>query len=197
MTQTILLLLALFVAFATAISFYWNSKTIKFVVITLFVILANAVYFSLDGVKGWPSEDTSVVKGNLASVVIVNPSEDSEGAIYISIFPSTPNKWYEYEYPRYAPKTFFIKYTNDRAAEFEKAKQALEEGREVLINGIPPENTSSGVSSDQNITDIVSDVIGQYLQHFMPKQGDTYKPTTPPDIEISEPQIPIEKGSNQ
>ena len=191
MTQTLLLLLALFVVFMMAISFYWNSKIIKFVVITLFVILANAVYFSLDGVKGWPSEDTSVVKGTLASVVIVNPSESSDGAIYISLFPTTPKKWYEYEYPRYAPKTFFIKYSNDRAAEFEKAKQAMEEGREVRINGIPPENSGSGDSEG-----IISSIIGQYLDHLVPKQGDTYKPKVP-DVEIMEQQASPEKGSNQ
>lgn len=196
MTQTLLLLLALFVVFMMAISFYWNSKTIKFVVITLFVILANAVYFSLDGVKGWPSEDTSVVKGTLASVVIVNPSENSEGAIYISLFPTTPKKWYEYEYPRYAPKTFFIKYTNDRAAEFEKAKQAMEEGREVRINGIPPENTGSGDSEGIMGEEFISSIIRQYLDHLIPKQGDTYKPKVP-DVEIMEQQAPPEKGSNQ
>lgn len=196
MTQTLLLLLALFVVFMMAISFYWNSKTIKFVVITLFVILANAVYFSLDGVKGWPSEDTSVVKGTLASVVIVNPSENSEGAIYISLFPTTPKKWYEYEYPRYAPKTFFIKYSNDRAAEFEKAKQAMEEGREVRINGIPPENTGSGDSEGIMGEELISSIIGQYLDHLIPKQGDTYKPKVP-DVEIMEQQAPPEKGSNQ
>ena len=196
MTQTLLLLLALFVVFMMAISFYWNSKTIKFVVITLFVILANAVYFSLDGVKGWPSEDTSVVKGTLASVVIVNPSENSEGAIYISLFPTTPKKWYEYEYPRYAPKTFFIKYTNDRAAEFEKAKQAMEEGREVRINGIPPENTGSGDSEGIMGEELISSIIGQYLDHLIPKQGDTYKPKVP-DVQIMEQQAPPEKGSNK
>jgi hypothetical protein len=195
MTQTILLLLALFVVFTMAISFYWNSKTIKFVVITLFVILANAVYFSLDGVKGWPSEDTSVVKGTLASVVIVNPSENSEGAIYISLFLTTTKKWYEYEYPRYAPKTFFVKYTNDRAAEFEKAKQAMEEGREVRINGIPPENTGSGDSEEIMGEELISSIIGQYLDHLIPKQGDTYKPKVP-DVQIMEQQAPPEKGSN-
>lgn len=196
MTQTLLLLLALFVVFMMAISFYWNSKIIKFVVITLFVILANAVYFSLDGVKGWPSEDTSVVKGTLASVVIVNPSESSDGAIYISLFPTTPKKWYEYEYPRYAPKTFFIKYSNDRAAEFEKAKQAMEEGREVRINGIPPENSGSGDSEGIMGEEFISSIIGQYLDHLVPKQGDTYKPKVP-DVEIMEQQAPPEKGSNQ
>lgn len=196
MTQTLLLLLALFVVFTMAVSFYWNSKTIKFVVITLFVILANTVYFSLDGVKGWPSEDTSVVKGTLASVVIVNPSENSDGAIYISLFPTTPKKWYEYEYPRYAPKTFFIKYTNDRAAEFEKAKQAMEEGREVRINGIPPENTGSGDSEGIMGEELISSIISQYLDYLIPKQGDTYKPKVP-DVQIMEQQAPPEKGSNQ
>lgn len=197
MTQTILLLIALFTVIMTAISFYSNNRPIKFVVILLFTILANAVYFSLDGVKGWPSEDTDVVKGNLASVVIVDPTESDSGAIYISLFLTIPPKWYEYEYPRYAPKTFYIKYTNDRASEFEKAKQALEEGKQVRINGIPPENISNGIAVEgTDIMEIISGMMEQYFNNILPKQGDTYRPEVP-DIEITESQVPPEKGTNQ
>lgn len=197
MTQTILLIVALITVLLMAISFYWNEKIIKFITITIFIVLANAIYFSLDGVKGWPSEDTRVVKGVLASVVIVNPSSESEGAIYISLYPSTPPKWHEYVYPRYAPKTFYVKYSNDRAALFEKAKQAMEEGQEVRINGVPPENSGGGESvSDANVQETLSGIIGQFIDKMIPKQGDTYKPEVP-DVEIMEQQIPPEKGSNQ
>lgn len=196
MTQVILLLISFFVVSITAISFYFNYTKLKFVVILLLTLLSSAVYFSLDGVKGWPSEDTRVVKGNLASVVIINPSDTDPGAIYISLFPTTPIKWYEYEYPRYAPKTFYVKYTNDRAAEFEKAKQALEQGKQVRINGIPPEKISNGTPVEgTTIMEMISGMMSQYMSDVLPQQGDTYRPEVP-DIEITESQVPPEKGTN-
>jgi len=195
MTQMLLLMVGLFTAMTLAVTFYWNNKLTKFVTIALFVLLANAIYFSLDGVKGWPSEDTREVKGILASVVVVNPTDDSEGAIYISLFLSTPKKWYEYEYPRYAPKTFYIEYSNDRAAEFEKAKQAMEEGKEVRINGIPPKSNGTGSGEgivEENLAEVITNIMGKIL----PQQGDTYKPKVP-DVEIMEQKVPPEKGSQQ
>ena len=63
------------------------------------------------------------------------------------MFPTLPKKWYEYEYPREAPKTFYVEYSNDRAAKFEQAKKAMEEGKEVRINGIPPKNSNGSADN--------------------------------------------------
>lgn len=195
MTQTLLLIMALFAAFATAISFYWNNKVVKFIVIAMFVFLANIIYFSLDGVKGWPAEEPREVKGLLASVVVVNPSSDDPGGIYISLFPTLPQKWYEYVYPREAPKTYFVEYSNDRAAEFELAKKALEEGKEVRINGIPPKNgKGSGEQTVEGESNSMSAMLGNFMKKLLPKEGDTYKPEVP-NVEILAPTVPREKGS--
>jgi hypothetical protein len=194
MTQIVLLIIAFIVTLLLAAAFYWNSKILKFIMIALFVLLANAIYFSLDGAKGWPSEDTRVVKGILATVVIVNPSDRDEGAIYIRIFPTTSKKWYEYDYPRYAPKTFYVKYSNDRAARFEEANRAIKEGKEVRINGIPPENSTPGESESLG-DDTVSGIITGILDRVLSPQRDTYKPKVP-DIEIVTPEVPPQKGTN-
>ena len=187
MTQTTLLIFALSAVAVMAISLYWNNLPVKFASIALFVILANAVYFSLDGVKGWPAEEPDEVKGTLASVVIVNPSSKDEGAIYVSIFLTEKSKWYEYVYPRIAPKTFYVEYSNNRASQFEKAKQALSEGKEVRINGIPPkEGTSNG---QEGIIDDLSGIgalMNDIMNKLLPNQKDTYKPDTPDDLEIVE-----------
>jgi len=194
MTQVLLVIVGLLTAIVMALAFYWNNKTTRFFTVALFVMLANAMYFSLDGVKGWPSENTRVVKGILAAVVIVNPSDTDEGAIYISLYPTVPRKWYEYEYPRYAPKTFYVKYSNDRAAQFEEAKQAMKEGKEVRINGIPPENSTPGESESLG-DDTVSGIITGILDRVLSPQRDTYKPKVP-DIEIVTPEVPPQKGTN-
>lgn len=196
MTQTILLFIGLATLVFMAISFYWNDIMTKFVVLAMFVVLANGVYFSLDGVKGWPAEEPREVKGTLASVVVLNPSESSEGAIYIGVFLNQDRAWYEYEYPRFAPKTFYVKYSNNRAAQFEKAKQAMQEGHEVRINGIPPmEGQGEGEEYDGEITDI-SALIGNILAKLMPKQKDTYQPNAPKNLEIVEQGTPPQKGTN-
>lgn len=198
MTQTILLVIALIVAGLVAVSYYWNNKWTKILVVTLFVFLANAVYFSLDGVKGWPAEEPTDVKGMLASVVIVNPTPDDDGGIYISLFPTTIQKWYEYVYPRTAPKTYFVEFSNDRAAKFELAKKAMEEGKEVRINGIPPKNNSNtgesqeGEEGQNNAVQMILDTV----KKLFPREGDTYKPITPNDVEILTPSVPPEKGTN-
>lgn len=194
MTQTILLFIGIFTALLIAVSYYWNNWKTKFVAITLFVFLANTIYFSLDGVKGWPAEEDMEVKGILASVVMINPTENDPGAIYISLFPTTPKKWYEYVYPRVAPKTYYVKYSNDRAAAFDRAKQAVEEGREVRINGLPPENGGQGEGEGGNEAEESSGVLGQLLDRLLPKAGDTYQPNIP-NIEISEQEIAPQKGT--
>lgn len=196
MTQTLVLVMALATAGMLALAFYYNNW-IRFIVIALVIALANMIYFTFDGVKGWPAEEKKEVKGILATVVIINPSDKGEGGIIISLFPSTPTEWYEYEYHRYAPKTFFIEYSNDRAAQFEAAKQALMEGKEVRINGIPDAvapGGQEGTSQEEVVS--VSDIVGNFLDKFLPKQGDTYRPEIP-DIEIMQQTAPPQKGTNQ
>ena len=198
MTQTFLLIIALFVASYVALSFYFDNWINRIAVLTLFVFLANAIYFSLDGAKGWPAEEPKELKGVIASIVIVNPSSDSEGAIYVSVFLSDEQKWYEYEYPRLAPKTFYIKYSNSRAAKFEKAKQAMEEGKEVRINGVPAEQgTGEGEEFDGDTSDDISQMLMDLVNKMLPNQKDTYKPEAPNDIEVVERGTPPAKGKSQ
>jgi hypothetical protein len=197
MTQAILVGIALQAVAMIAISFYYNHWFAKLLVIAYLTVLANAVYFAFDGVKGWPAEEPREVKGVIASIVIVNPSESSEGAIYVGVFLSEEGKWYEYDYPRTAPKTFYVRYSNNRAAQFEKAKQAMQEGKEVRINGIPPmEGQGEGEEYDGELTDI-SSIIGDMIAKLMPKQEDTYQPGNPKSIEIVEPGSPPSKGTSE
>jgi hypothetical protein len=190
MTQSLILIIALATAGMTALAFYYNNW-IKFFVVLLVFILANMIYFTFDGVKGWPAVENKEVKGVLASVIIINPSQMSKGAIIISLFPTEEKKWYEYEYPNYAPKTYYLEYSNDRAAEFEKARQAMMEGKEVIVNSIP--EMESGEGSEGNGTE--TSIIGDVFRRLLPSLNDTYKPKVP-DIEIMRQDPPPEKESN-
>lgn len=194
MTQYIILSFALLTALVIAGALYFRSVMMKFLAVLFAVVLANMIYFTFDGVKGWPAVEDREVKGVLASIVILNPSEDSDGAIIISLFPSGEKKWYEYVYPNYAPKTYYLEYSNDRAAQFEKAKEAMMQGQEVKLNSIPPLSSNEDMEGEGsgNITGMISDLI----EKLMPSGGDTYKPKVP-DVEIMRQESPPEKGSNQ
>lgn len=197
MTQAILAGLALQAVAFIALAFYTNHWFSKFLVVAYLTVLANGMYFAFDGVKGWPAEEPREVKGVIASIVILNPSANDEGAIYVSVFLSEDQKWWQYQYPRFAPKTFYVKYSNNRAAQFEKAKQAMQEGKEVRIDGIPPmEGEGEGEQYDGELSDL-SDMIGNLLAKLMPKQKDTYQPGDKKNIEIVEPSTPPQKGTGQ
>lgn len=197
MTQAILVGLALQAVAFIALAFYTNHWFSKFLVVAYLTVLANGMYFAFDGVKGWPAEEPREVKGVIASIVVLNPSANDEGAIYVSVFLSEDQKWWQYQYPRFAPKTFYVKYSNNRAAQFEKAKKAMQEGKEVRIDGIPPmEGEGEGEQYDGELSDL-SDMIGNLLAKLMPKQKDTYQPGDKKNIEIVEPSTPPQKGTGQ
>lgn len=197
MTQAILVGLSLQAVAFIALAFYTNHWFSKLLVVAYLTVIANGMYFAFDGVKGWPAEEPREVKGVIASIVIVNPSESFEGAIYVGVFLSDEKNWYEYDYPRIAPKVFYVKYSNNRAAEFEKAKKAIQEGKEVRIDGIPPmEGQGEGEEYDGEITDM-SSIIGDMIAKIMPKQEDTYEPGQQKGIEIIEQNSPPSKGTSE
>jgi hypothetical protein len=197
MTQAILVGLSLQAVAFIALAFYTNHWFSKLLVVAYLTVIANGMYFAFDGVKGWPAEEPREVKGVIASIVIVNPSESFEGAIYVGVFLNEEKNWYEYDYPRIAPKVFYVKYSNNRAAEFEKAKKAIQEGKEVRIDGIPPmEGQGEGEEYDGEITDM-SSIIGDMIAKIMPKQEDTYEPGQQKGIEIIEQNSPPSKGTSE
>ena len=197
MTQAILVGLSLQAVAFIALAFYTNHWFSKLLVVAYLTVIANGMYFAFDGVKGWPAEEPREVKGVIASIVIVNPSESFEGAIYVGVFLNEEKNWYEYDYPRIAPKVFYVKYSNNRAAEFEKAKQAMKEGKEVRIDGIPPmEGQGEGEEYDGEITDM-SSIIGDMIAKIMPKQEDTYEPGHRKGIDIVEQNTPPSKGTSE
>lgn len=195
MTQATILSIGFLTALLITISIYYKNKLLIFTTAAVLFLFANMIYFAFEGVKGWPTDDTREVKGILASVIVINPSSGSDGAIYISLFPSIPTKWYEYKYHREAPRMYYVKYTNDRAAKFEEAKQAMQEGKEVRINGIPPENFANGNDGENGNVEGLMGVVNNLLSKILPNQRDTYKPDVP-DVEIEGPTVPPEKGTN-
>jgi hypothetical protein len=194
MIQLILLSVAVVFFFILAVTYFWNNVPLKFASLVLAVVLANGVYFSLDRLAGWPVE-AKQVKGIVASITMVNPTETEEGGIYISVFSSLPVGWYEYLYPRKAPRLYYLEYSNYRATQFEKAKEQMKEGMRIRINGIPPKDDPKETRQGEGN----SDADGQSLFNDLTDKifGDQNQDTYLPEVPNLEPENPGEDEQRQ
>lgn len=89
MIQLILLSIALAFFFVLAVTYFWNNLPLKFASLIFAIVLANGVYFSLDRLAGWPLE-AKEIKGTIASITLVNPTDTDDGGIYIAVFSTLP-----------------------------------------------------------------------------------------------------------
>jgi hypothetical protein len=194
MIQLILLSIAVAFFFILAVTYFWNNVPLKFASLVFAVVLANGVYFSLDRLAGWPVEAKDV-KGIVASITMVNPTDTEEGGIYISVFSTLPVAWYEYIYPRKAPRLYYLEYSNYRASQFEKAKEQMKEGMRIRINGIPPKDDPKETRQGEGN----SDADGQSLFNDLTDKifGDQNKDTYLPEVPNLEPETPGEDEQNQ
>jgi hypothetical protein len=194
MIQLILLSIAVAFFFILAVTYFWNNLPLKFASLVFAVVLANGVYFSLDRMAGWPVE-AKQVKGIVASITMVNPTDTEEGGIYISVFSTLPTAWYEYVYPRKAPRMYYLEYSNYRATQFERAKEQMKEGMRIRINGIPPKDDPKETRQGEGN----SDADGQSMFNDLTDKifGDQNEDTYLPEVPNLEPETPGEDEQRQ
>lgn len=153
-----LYIIAACIAFAVsfAVMLYYNKVFwFKISTITVLFAIANMVYFSLDSVKGWPSHDR-ISKGQLVFVQVVEPGDGYPGAIYLLVRIDVKDKnWYS-PYVNYvywddqAPRSYYIPYTEKTAKDMREAKQAMENGYIVEINGDTATEETGDISGTPN-----------------------------------------------
>lgn len=137
-------------ALSFAFMIYYNkSFWLKLSTITLLFAIVNMIYFSFDTLKGWPSHD-KITKGQLVYVDIVEPTETYPGAIYVYVrINETKHTWYD-KYINYfywdsmAPRSYYIKYTKQTSASMREAKEAMEQGFIVEIEGESAQSNGNG-----------------------------------------------------
>lgn len=129
--------------------YYSKLFWLKLSTITLLFIIVNMIYFSFDSLKGWPSHD-KIEKGQLVYVDIVEPTDTYNGAIYVYVrLEPTAHTWYS-KYINYfywdsmAPRSYYIPYTKQSSASMREAKEAMEKGFIVEIEGESAETQSNG-----------------------------------------------------
>lgn len=120
--------------------YYSKVFWLKLSTVTLLFILVNMIYFGFDSLKGWPSND-KITKGQLVYVEIVEPTETYDGAIYLYVrLEPEEETWYSkyinFKYwDEYAPRSYFMPYTEKTSKTMREAKEAMEKGFIVEVEG--------------------------------------------------------------
>lgn len=137
-------------ALSFAFMIYYNRIFwLKISTITLLFVIVNMIYFSFDSLKGWPSHD-KIEKGTLVYVEIVEPTETYSGAIYLYVRAEPKEeKWYDHYINYYywdinAPRSYYIPFTEQTSKSMREAKEAMEKGFIVEIEGETSETKSNG-----------------------------------------------------
>lgn len=136
----LVILLIIFTILFSLQLYYNKSFTLKLVVITYLFIISSGIYFSLNTYKGWPSEQ-KINSGFMIISLIIEPTADSAGKIYVWIMPDETNtnwlnKIVSYEpKDKYTPRIFEFPYSDEAASEFNKANEAIRNGNYVHIDG--------------------------------------------------------------
>lgn len=140
------------ILFAVSFAFMiYYSKVFWFKIstVTLLFAIVNMIYFSFDTIKGWPSDD-KIPKGQLVYVEIVEPTETYTGAIYVYVrHEPKEDNWYT-KYLSYvywdsmAPRSYYIPYTNQSSKFMREAKEAMENGFIVEVEGESAKTKSNG-----------------------------------------------------
>lgn len=143
-------------ALSFAFMIYYNkSFWLKLSTITLLFGIVNMIYFSFDSMKGWPSHD-KISKGQLVYVDIVEPTETYKGAIYVYVrLEKKEQSWYS-KYLHYVywdimgPRSYYIPYTKQTSTSMREAKEAMEKGYIVEIEGESAQTDSNGEGEPSN-----------------------------------------------
>jgi hypothetical protein len=148
------------ILFAVSFAFmlyYSKWFWLKITTITLLFAIVNMIYFSFDSIKGWPSHD-KIHKGQLVYVEIVEPTETYKGAIYLYVRIENEEKSWLDNYINYyywdanAPRSYYIPYTEKSSQSMREAKEAMEKGYIVEVEGDSAEqqNQGNGEPSEDN-----------------------------------------------
>jgi len=143
-------------ALSFAFMIYYNKVFwFKLSTITLLFAIVNMLYFSFDSLKGWPSHD-KIEKGQLVYVEIVEPTETYDGAIYLYVrIEPEAETWYgkyiNFKYwDVFAPRSYFMPYTEQTSKTMREAKEAMEKGFIVEIKGESADvDNGDGNAADQ------------------------------------------------
>lgn len=139
--------------------YYQKLFFMKVVAVTLLFVISSGVYFSFDSYKGWPSSSNPVEGSEVLNIVVVEPTENSIGAIYVlvndKVVPqSFLNRMLDYrpDTPK-APRSYYIPYSKPTGAEYSEAGKKLKKGFKVTIGDnekkAETEGDGSGGGGDQ------------------------------------------------
>jgi hypothetical protein len=132
--------------------YFYRSFLLKILVITMLFSISSFAYFSLDGYKGWPTEE-QIDEGYLIAVKVEEPSGTFQGAIYFWATPDKKEKTFLenlFSYnEEYSPRAYRLPYKESTASEFLSANEKIKQGFIVKIQGMRSPGTNQGKGKSQ------------------------------------------------
>lgn len=160
--------------------YFPKSNVIKLVVGTYLIIISSGIYFSFETYKGWPTIERGM-SGIMVMSVVVEPTQDFEGAIYIWVLPKEKEvHWLKriYSYtPSHGatPRVFQIPYSDKAASDFNQANDQIKEGYLIEIDdsGNPAEGGTEGKNQETGNGERGGDQEGYDVPHLKLISPDT------------------------
>jgi hypothetical protein len=114
------------------------TRPFKFVLTALAIVVITSISYSFESYKGWPAE-ANFIKGRLKGVEIINPGINTNGHIYLWLYPDRKGQvvpWlsnFVYSDSDLAPLNYALPYSKEAAKKFAAAKKQVESGDVVDI----------------------------------------------------------------
>lgn len=135
-----------------------RSIFIKILAITYLFVVSSGMYFSFDTYKGWPS-DRKETKGVLVYALVIEPTSEKEGSIYLWIVPEKSKETSfitnltTYNYPHdTAPRSYRLKYNNKLSSAVNNALEQIQNGQMVTIEMEGAENGGASIEGSKDET---------------------------------------------
>ena len=152
-----IVIIGIMYALLLGISLYFHETAwLRFVSIGMFFVLASAIYFTIPEFMGWPTNNDP--NGYLVSVEIVEPSDDSKGGIFLTLYPDSQNITLLSYNPPLTPRLYVLEYTISEHKKYSKVKQLLQDGFMIYVEsessrsgeGVEGENKNQEDMNGQN-----------------------------------------------
>lgn len=115
----------------------WQAKLALIVVVTAYTF---AVWHALGSFTGWPTTEPFPKRALYMSSVVVEPTAETKGAIYVWVIPPDKGGLLEYRNSQSEPRAYRLPYTRPAHEQIQKANEMAAKGQRVELQGTARKN---------------------------------------------------------
>lgn len=162
-TFALVVYFGLFAVFASYMIFRSNISSFQKIILPALLFLSIAwAYIAIGYEKGYPTP-IHVPDGDVVAVEVIRASKDTEGGIFIWVYPKTNDEEWKLGYllgrnNAQRPKAYEIPYTEERAQKYLRIKENLKNGY-IVKKKTPPAVGDDGRMGERQRNDYDFEVI--------------------------------------